>query len=305
MSEQPSPPHQEPAGIALLTATVKDLPLLPNSTHSLLLLNVRDTNLPEKVQAIVETDPALAAHVIRLANSAAFTGCAEVKTIGAAIHRVGPAMIVGNALQRSINKVFDPYGGLGRRLGRIAILEANLMMALATGLQPAGAIAPEVAYTQGLLHDIGHLVMALKLGKAVESFGHREIPVDRIAPLEKATFGFDHQQAGRLLANHWRFPEEITVVIGSHHFPAELRQGVPESINRTIDMLAVTDRLSRLVGENGDQQRRALGSVSGWLGTPEAKKLLAALGASPDVVVQAVPLAFAALEREERMSAAA
>jgi HD-like signal output (HDOD) protein len=305
MADYPSSPSAEPSGAALLTGVVKTLPLLPESTHALLVLNVRDSNLPEKVQAIVEKEPALAAYVIRLANSVVFSGSAEVKTIRAAIHRVGPAMLLGTVLQRAINGIFDAAGGMTRRLGQISVFEANVMLALATVLEPRLQVAPDLAYTQGLLHDIGHLVMALKLGGAFESFGHRDLAPDEVAQIERATFGFDHQQAGRLLANHWKFPEEITMVIASHHFPAELRHGGPDSINSTIEMLAVADRVSRIIGEGAERRRRGTAAVAAWLGSPEGRSLVQTLGATQDEVLRAVPLALASLDLEERMAAAA
>ena len=144
-------------------------------------------------------------------------------------------MIVGNALQNAVHRVFDPYGGMGRGLGDDAILEANLMSALATVWESRHQLPPEVAYLHGLLHDIGHLVMALKLGRELESFSHRSIPAGEVAQREGEQFGFDHQQAGRLLANHWQLPEDLTVVIASHHFPRELRYGQQDMTNLVID----------------------------------------------------------------------
>src|SRR5262249_47566783 len=220
--------------------------------------------------------------------------------LGPAIHRIGASHVVGNALQSAMHRIFDPYV-MGRRLGQIAVLEANLMSALATCWEPRIQISSQVAYTHGLLHDIGHLVMALKLGKALEAFRHRDIPPAEVAQRETETFGFDHQQAGRLLANHWKLPDEITVVIASHHFPRELRQGQQESTNALIDMLAISDRLSRIIADHVDHRIHAEAAITEWLVKPDAQKMLQPIG-SPDDVLQAVPVALASLERDQRLS---
>lgn len=299
-------PHGRPTkGTALLSAlagVVETLTPLPGSINALLSVDLKALDLLEKVQAIIEQDPALAAHVVHVANSAAFAGRDPIAALGPAIKRIGAALVVGNAIQSVVNGIFDPYGGMGRRLGQIAVLEANIMAALATTWESRLHIPPEVAYAHGLLHDLGHLVMALKLGKDLDAFELRQIPPSELAQREIETFGFDHQQAGRLLANHWKLPDELTVVIASHHYPRELRVGQHDSTNATIDLLLITDRLSRLMVQNVERRAAMEAAIAEWLRTPEALHLLLPLGGSPEEVLHAVPLALAWRERDERMA---
>jgi HD-like signal output (HDOD) protein len=292
--------RREPLSLSALAGTVRILPPLPGSIHELLSLNLRDRDLPERVHGVIDRDPAVAAYVVRIANSSAFRGQAPVNTLRGAINRVGAPRIVGYALQNAVHRVFDPYGGIGRQLGDVAKLEANLMFALASVWEPRHHLAPEVAYLHGLLHDIGHLVMALKLGKDLEQFDHRSIAADEVAQREGDAFGFDHQQAGRLLANHWQLPDDLTVVIASHHFPRELRYGQQDSTNLVMDMLGLTDRLSRLLATgSGDP------AIANWLVMPEVQKLLGVLGGTADEVLQAVGSAVSGAERDHRMSTSA
>ena len=237
-------------------------------------MDLKALDLLETVQAIIEQDPALAAHVVHVANSAAFAGRDPIAALGPAIKRIGAALVVGNAIQSVVNGIFDPYGGMGRRLGQIAVLEANIMAALATTWESRLHIPPEVAYAHGLLHDLGHLVMALKLGKDLDAFELRQIPPSELAQREIETFGFDHQQAGRLLANHWKLPDELTVVIASHHYPRELRVGQHDSTNATIDLLLITDRLSRLMVQNVERRAAMEAAIAEWLGTRECAIVL-------------------------------
>jgi hypothetical protein len=147
--------------------------------------------------------------------------------------------------------------------------------------------------------------MAINLGSALESFAHRRIPAEELPKQEERTFGFDHQWAGRILSNHWRLHEDITVVIASHHYPRELRVGGHESTNIVIDLLALTDRLSRMLADNAGQRTQAEAAITTWLVTPPAQKLLQPLSASADEVLEAVSAGLLGLERDQRMSVGA
>jgi HD-like signal output (HDOD) protein len=291
----------EPVNATVLTPAIRHLPALTGTVCDLLALDLKDPELPEKLQEIVERDAALAGHVVRVANSAAYHGLEEVVTLGAAVARVGAPMIIGNAVQSEMTRIFDPYGGMGRRLAQIAVLEAHLMAALAASWEPRLGIAPERAYVHGLLHDLGHLIMAIKMGKALESFGHRRIPPEEVAQREATAFGFDHQSAGRMLAQHWKLPEEITLVIATHHHPRELRRGHPDAVHAIIEMLQLTDRLSRIIAQHADQRMRAETAIAEWLVTPEAQNVLQAVGGSADEVLTAVRAALSNLERDQRL----
>jgi HD-like signal output (HDOD) protein len=298
----PDPPRAEPRSAAALANTIRTLPLLPGSVHDLLGLQLKDPDLPEKLQDVIDRDPALAAHVLRVANSAAYRGQARIETVPAAISRVGAPMIVGNAIQSAVHRIFDPYGGMGRRLGQFAVLEANIMAALAVTWEPRLGIAPESAYVAGLLHDIGHFVMAIKLSKRLESFGHRRISPDELVQREVRAFGFDHQAAGRMLANHWKLPESLTVVIAAHHQRRDLRSDVAEPSNHVIDLLQITDRLSRLVVQSSEQRGKGEALVADWLITAEAQELLRPVGGTAAEVLAALPAALTGVDRDHRMA---
>ena len=69
-----------------------------------------------------------------------------------------------------------------------------------------------------------------------------------------------------------------------------------------IDMLAITDRLSRIIADHVDHRTQAEAAITDWLVKPDAQKILQPIAGSPDEVLQAVPLALACLERDQRLS---
>jgi HD-like signal output (HDOD) protein len=291
----------DPEVVAVITAAVRDVTPLPGSVHDVLALDVKDPNLPEKLQAIVATDPVLTGHVIRTANSAVYRGHAKVEILSHAIQRVGAPMIMGTFLQSAISHIFDPYHGMGRELGYVANVEASLMAALAASVEPRFGLTPELAYVHGLLHDVGHLVLAMMHGPNFEALHHREIPADELAARETEAFGFDHQVTGRLLSNHWKLPEDITVVVASHHYPEHLRIGHTDKTSALIDLLAITDRMARMIVADLERHAVPETTLAEWLAGEDATKRLRRVGLGPQEAIDAAHAAVASMATVESL----
>jgi len=107
-----------------------------------------------------------------------------------------------------------------------------------------GFADPGKAYLAGLLHDIGiiaHVCVAPKeFSGAMEMARKQRIPLHEA---EEAMLGITHGETGRMVAQRWHFPQDLTEVVASHHDPLSAGQ------NR--DLVAVTglsDLLCRMSG---------------------------------------------------------
>jgi len=78
----------------------------------------------------------------------------------------------------------------------------------------------EIAFTAGIMHDIGRLGLLVAYPAEYEEIVRTagEKCVD-LLDFEREQFGMDHAEAGRILAERWRLPEELRVVAGRHHDP--------------------------------------------------------------------------------------
>jgi len=103
---------------------------------------------------------------------------------------------------------------------------------------------PGKAYLAGLLHDIGiiaHLWVAPREFAAImKAASERHVPLHE-AELE--VLGITHSESGRIVAQRWHFPADLTEVIGAHHTP----ESAP-SHRALVAVIAVSDLLCRMSG---------------------------------------------------------
>lgn len=131
-----------------------EIPMLPEVANKALLLTQNPDSDASEMAALIQSDQSLAGHVMRIANSAAYTPMANLVSLQQAIARLGMGVISEIALAASMGtKLFNTPG--------YEDYVANLWRyALATGLW-AKEIARhnrsnvEVAFLAGLLHSMG------------------------------------------------------------------------------------------------------------------------------------------------------
>lgn len=78
----------------------------------------------------------------------------------------------------------------------------------------------EIAFTAGLLHDIGKLVINKALegdyASVLKEAAAKQQPIHLI---EKSLFNMDHADAGGILLNRWNLPQNIVLTVRYHHKP--------------------------------------------------------------------------------------
>lgn len=282
---------------------VRTLPPLPQGVAALLALDQSDPALVEKTKSVIEADPALTAQLLKVSNSAAFTGQEIVDSVERGIMRVGARMIVGSFAETHLQGTFDVSKEPGSGLWNASALAAHLALKLAEAA-PSVGLKPETAYTYGLLHDVGRLAMAHALGDALLEIA-AEAPALRteLVRRERALFGFDHAVAGRLVGNRWRLPADITLVIAAHHLPTEERARYPASINRVIDLMSLVDEMTHLALTRDLAGAEADATLAAHLALPDVAPLLATIGLDAAAASSAARAAVAAVAAQRKLVA--
>jgi HD-like signal output (HDOD) protein len=288
------------SSITELLSTIRKLPPLPTGVARLMSLSHNDPGFFETACAIIRAEPALATQVLKLANSALFAGQSQVTSVDRAMMRVGARMISTTLTETHMQHAFDPKDESVGHLWLSNAFAANLAYLLAQA-RPEIGVEPEVAYTYGLLHDVGRLVLvALYRNAATEMIDENPNPAVDLVRKEEEVFGVSHTLAGRLLGNKWKLPAQITLVVAAHHVPRNERTAYPPELNRTIDLLTLIDQVVHRVNEGTDGSTM-IAAVEESLETPASEILLESVGIRNRDVLDAIQPAMSAVERQRKL----
>jgi len=171
----------------------------------------------------IRKDQVISAKTLKLCNSVMFAGTNKIESLDHALIYIGLQMLVKLVISASMDNYFSHpgsgyslcKGGLFHHAVGTAIISEKL--ANLTGL-----VKPGLAYTAGLLHDIGKVVLDQYVGAAYPLF-YRKLNDEgsSFSDTEKAILGIDHTEVGSDLARKWSFPESLIDVIRHHHRPEE------------------------------------------------------------------------------------
>jgi len=201
-----------------------------------------------RVVQVVSCDAALTAQVLRAANSAAFVRRTPVTTLARATAMLGESTVVGIALGIACSRIFQ-HSLAGYHAERGDLWRHDLLAALAAKRLThfsGGQVNEDLAFTAGLLHDIGKAVLSDFLVETKPELLER-LAVGRspdFCAAEAETLGIDHPAVGRELALFWQLPEPLPTVIGSHHRPA----GAPEAVRPLVYTVHLADHLAMMAG---------------------------------------------------------
>lgn len=219
--------------------TEHPLPPLPAVGHRLLELINQDAPFDD-IAAILATDSAMAARVLRVANSVAVRGASPIASLTEAFLRLGTVqlrqLILGLVFVHHFPRrgAFD-YVAFWRHSLHVA-LTAQQLEYHSNGLKVVSADV----YTAGLLHDIGIAYLNLSA-----STRYKEVIVEArasdepLASVERRMLGVSHNEAAAFLLGEWRFPPSIVAVCQFHGEPDKAR----ETYRDLVRLVHVADQL--------------------------------------------------------------
>jgi putative nucleotidyltransferase with HDIG domain len=169
----------------------------------------------------IRKDQVISARTIKLCNSVAFSGSSKVESLDQALVLLGMRLLVKLVISVSVDEFFG-HSGLGYSLCKGGLYHHAVGTAIiAEKLSDyTGSVKPGLAYTAGLLHDIGKVVLDQSIASAYPLFYRRLYEEENnVLEAENEILGFNHAQVGHKLARKWLFPESLCDVIRNHHRP--------------------------------------------------------------------------------------
>ena len=204
---------------------VRNIPPLPAVVLKVIALT-RDSNTSAgDLNKVISLDPALTANLLKLCNSAYYGLPRVVSSVTQAVMYLGfhtvRNLVLTSTMSDFLSHDMSGYGyvkgGLWHHSIAVAVAAEHLCKKLRPGLQ-------DVAFTAGLLHDIGKVVLTRFVAEAWDEI-ERSIREDGMAFMEaeRAVLGFDHSLLGAKIADQWNFPQDLVQAIALHHRPEDAK----------------------------------------------------------------------------------
>ena len=195
---------------ARIDANAINVPMLPEVAGKVVRLTQDPETDAAMLSQLIQSDQTLAGHVMRIANSAAYSPNASMVSLQQAITRLGMRVISEIALAASINSEMFNTPGYEKHIKFI------LKSSLASGLwakETARACRKnvEAAFLAGLLNDIGRPV-AVQTALEIARKHNFSISKDEMTAIEMTT----KRKIGLHVLNVWEMPSAVSSVV--EHF---------------------------------------------------------------------------------------
>jgi putative nucleotidyltransferase with HDIG domain len=264
-----SPKSKTNSEYSELLAKLQDIPTLPIVAMRVNELIYDPTSSSSDIAEVLKKDQVLTAKILRLVNSSYYAIPGGVADVQRALAFLGFNTLAQLVLGLSVFSMFtkeetEEFSML--EFWRHALGTAVGAEILAKRLDYP---KPEEAFTCGLLHDIGKLVLheidSPRLKEIVRETTKRKssfVEVEREWDLP------GHSFLGEVIATKWGLPQVIRLAIRYHHFDVSEMQSVLSSAKPIIHMVRLANQLAvkNQIGNSGDH--------SGGEITPEMLKHL-------------------------------
>ena len=217
--------------IESLIGFIDALPVLPVVFHKIIELLQKEHTTAKEIASVINMDTGLAARILRLANSARYSLPNPVTTVEHAVTLVGFTEVKNLAMALKFVSTFPE--------GDENVLERGLFWehSLACGVcarilsESLMDISPGEAFTGGLMHDMGKLVLDAHFqGPWKNAIRHAHKTGWPLPDSETEIMGAPHTKVGEMLATHWGLPDIYKTAILHHHSPPDKTQVSPRDL---------------------------------------------------------------------------
>ncbi len=228
--------------VAGLIHRISSLPVLPESVQRVREAMKNPEVSVDEVAGIITLDPALAAKVLGVANSAAYGFRSRVDNLVLAVSLLGLRETYSIVLAAAVLDLFEKSKVMDYKrfwLSSMCAAAAARLVAKAVGAREKAGV-----FAAGLLHDIGKAALAETIPQQYQRISS-VLTGEALIAAEMEAMGISHAEAGYELAQHWGLPDDIAETIRFHHQPA-----MAQNAKQLVAIVAVADAMTRAQGKD-------------------------------------------------------
>ena len=230
------------------------LPPPPKVMTELLALFARPDVDARRIADTVAAELALSLRTLQVANSPFYGLSKRVTSVHEAITILGFRAVRMLVLAVGSAQLMQLPPALRSSMG--ALLHHSTRCAMLARLLAESVDSPaEEAFTAGILHDVGKVVIAQTPSSDPAAAGINWIGRSDVA-LERTVFGTDHAEVGQALLTRWNFPDNLCMAVGQHHQR-------PETLSPLSAIVALADHVSHTGLDPVDTD--ALAALAPWI----------------------------------------
>jgi HD-like signal output (HDOD) protein len=250
---------KQPGSPALKAKILRNLVNLPPMPHIILraqeIMDDPNSSLKD-LASVIETDQAIVARVLTMANSAYYGVSGMVASIQHASVLLGQKtlgeLITISASSKLLSKKLKGYG-----IDPEALWKHSLAVAFGSKIlmKKSSPDLADDAFIVGLLHDAGKIILdpyVFERKKEFEKF--LRDGQQKLVKAEQEILGFDHAEIMTRATRFWRFPETQSTAIRFHHYPSLSKNDQLAYVVHLADYVAKTADL----GAGGDESASEL-----------------------------------------------
>lgn len=230
------------------------LPPPPKVMTELLALFSRPDVDARRISDTVAAELALSLRTLQVANSPFYGLSKRVTSVHEAITILGFRAVRMLVLAVGSAQLMQLPPALRSSMGTLLHHSTRCAM-LARLLAETIDYPAEEAFTAGILHDVGKVVVAQTPPPAPAAADINWIKRSDVAQ-EQAVFGTDHAEVGQALLTRWNFPDSLCMAVGQHHQR-------PETLSPLSAIVALADHLSHTGLDPVDTD--ALAALAPWI----------------------------------------
>ena len=201
-----------------------NLPAMPQIAVEVMEELSNPNALQSDIHDLIAKDQALAARVLKVANSPYYGAARSISSLNDAILFMGFDSIKSVVLAAVLKGVFAEIGLAETLLWEHSIGCGLVAKKIAT---VCGYSNNEEAFLAGLLHDLGKVVLFQRVPDKMSAIMQEVYNGDiDFATAEMQALGFTHAEVGQLLADKWYFTLDMETAIANHHHPEESKTAV-------------------------------------------------------------------------------